>query len=54
MTGEMFTLPSGAIIKVGTLIAGTQDDWNCSYQSKHQDHAVTLRGDFLRKYGDRW
>lgn len=52
---QIYSLPSGAIVKVNALVAGTRSDWNCTYQHKAQlDEQVALTADFLRKFGEVW
>lgn len=52
---QIYTLPSGAIVKVDALVPGTQADWSCAYQHKDQfGEQVALTADFLRKVGEVW
>lgn len=33
---QIYTLPSGAIVKVNALVPGAESDWSCTYQSRSQ------------------
>ena len=51
---QIYTLPSGTIVRVNSPVDGTSD-WNCSYQNKtHWGLQVALSGAFLRKFGEVW
>ena len=51
---QIYTLPSGTIVKINSSVDGTSD-WNCSYQNKtHWGLQVALSGAFLRKFGEVW
>ncbi|MEN5181753.1 hypothetical protein ABE501_18480 [Comamonas testosteroni] len=47
---QIYTLPSGAIVKVCSRVVGTADDWNCVFQ-KRAGYMVFFAGEFIRKYG---
>lgn len=52
---QIYTLPSGAIVKVNALVPGTQADWSCAYQDKDRiGEQISLTGSFLRKFGEVW
>lgn len=49
---QIYTLPSGAIVKVNSLVFGTSDDWNCEFKHKEKaGYMVCFAGEFIRKYG---
>ena len=52
---QIYTLPSGAIVKVNALVPGTESDWSCTYQSTSQfGEQVAFAAAFLRKFGEVW
>lgn len=52
---QIYTLPSGSVVKVNALVPGTQADWSCTYQCVQQfGQQISLTAAFLRKFGDVW
>ena len=45
-----YTLPSGELIRVGTLVHSTADDWNAVYLGgENSGEQITVSGAFLDK-----
>ena len=54
-THQIYTLKSGAIVKLNSRVSGTVADWNCTYQHSGQfGEQVSLTESFLRKFGEVW
>lgn len=52
---QIYTLPSGAIVKVNALVPGTKSDWSCTYQSAQQfGEQVAFAAAFLAKHEEVW
>ena len=51
---ELFTLPSGEMIKVTVPVVGTKDDWNCVYRGRLYGVQITLSGSFIRRWAKKY
>ncbi len=51
---QIYTLPSGAIVKVNSKVVGCPD-WNCIYQDKGRlGVQISLSEAFISKFGEVW
>lgn len=51
-TNQVYILPSGAVIQVGSAVIGSNDEWNCVFKHEEQrGDRVCFTGAFLRTYG---
>ncbi|UBB18347.1 hypothetical protein [Comamonas odontotermitis] len=51
---QIYTLPSGAIVKVNSKVVGCPD-WNCIYQDKGRlGVQISLSAAFISKFGEVW
>lgn len=44
---QVYTLPSGNVIKINSPVAGARGDWNCSYMPPAASVHITMTGAFL-------
>lgn len=47
---QLYTLPSGNVIKINSPVAGARGDWNCSYMPPAASVHITMAGAFLRAW----